>query len=398
MRRCSLLIFLLFFFSCGPDLSTVQQNLEANSLSPGGQLTLNAYLTSSNGQYRFYLQNDGNLVLRTWPTETVLWASGTNGKGGVRFVVQYDGNLVLYTASHAPVWASNTVGSKATVLKLEDNGSLALYRDTTSVWSKGPPPPPPEDSFTIAVIGDSQVLALNDTGKNKFITMMQFVAGLNPAFVISVGDMTSNGNVDTEWSRIKAGYNVLKNASIPYAPCKGNHDGTAINKWFPISEFSGSPTWGGSKSGGIENAFYLFSAGSVNFVLVLTQEPYSSSAANWANTIFARYPDRRGVFATHNIPPGSGIQTGVVQHNNNIFMAVTGHDCRSDGEDSWTTTSPNGSTQHILMTDYQCRSNGGAFVRLYNFRPSTNQICAQTYNSTAQAYETDSDSQFCFGF
>lgn len=392
MQRC---LFALFFLGCGQDFDTIQQDLESSSLFPGGQLTLNQYLMSPNGQHRFYLQNDGNLVLRTWPVETVSWASGTNGKGGVRFIFQNDGNLVLYTSSSVPVWSSKTVGSGATALGLNDNGSLVLYRDTTVVWYKGPPPPPPEGSFTIAVIGDSQVLALSDTGKNKFISMMQFVAKLNPAFVISVGDMTSNGDVSVEWSRIKAGYNVLKSAGIPYAPCKGNHDGfSGINSTFPVSEFSGTPTWGGSMNGKIENAFYLFSAGGMDFVLVLTQEPYTSSAANWANTIFARYPGRRGIFATHNIPPGSGIQTGVVQHNNNIFMAVTGHDCRSDGEDSWTTTAPNGSIQHIMMTDYQCRSNGGAFVRLYNF--SMNQVCAQTYNSTTQSYETDSDSQFCF--
>jgi len=50
-------------------------------------------------------------------------------------VLQGDSNLVLYTAANAPVWASDTVGSGATELRLNDDGTLALYQGTDAVWS-----------------------------------------------------------------------------------------------------------------------------------------------------------------------------------------------------------------------------------------------------------------------
>jgi len=107
----------------------------ANALSTNETLTTGEWLESSNGQYRLYLQGDGNLVLRDHQTSEALWAAGTNGKGATHLVLQSDNNLVLYTAANAPVWASNTVGSGATELKLNDDGLLVLYKGTSVVWS-----------------------------------------------------------------------------------------------------------------------------------------------------------------------------------------------------------------------------------------------------------------------
>ena len=58
----------------------------------------------------FYLQGDGNLVLRGVSTNTVIWSAATNGRGGVRLNMQSDGNLVLRNASNSAVWSSQTNG------------------------------------------------------------------------------------------------------------------------------------------------------------------------------------------------------------------------------------------------------------------------------------------------
>ena len=107
-----------------------------NQLLVNEQLNSNGYLESANGNFRFYLQGDGNLVLRDWRTRKALWASATSGRNGTRLVLQSDGNLVLYTSSNSAVWASGTVGSGADRLTLTDNGMLALYRGSTVVWSQ----------------------------------------------------------------------------------------------------------------------------------------------------------------------------------------------------------------------------------------------------------------------
>lgn len=107
----------------------------SDNLIVHGTLSNDEYLVSPNGAYRFYLQGDGNLVLRNRSTGQALWSSGTHDQGGDRFILQGDGNLVLYTAANAPLWDSKTVGSGATILRLNDDGSLVLYRGTTMVWS-----------------------------------------------------------------------------------------------------------------------------------------------------------------------------------------------------------------------------------------------------------------------
>ena len=119
--------------------------------------------------------------------------------------------------------------------------------------------------FTIVVLGDTQYLTESENGGEILKRMTRFIPDrkeeLNIVFVASNGDMTKNKDVDAEWSRIRAAYDVLYPAAgIPYAHSLGNHDAPAsINKWFPVSEFENRPYWGGHFNG-IENAYYLFNA------------------------------------------------------------------------------------------------------------------------------------------
>ena len=83
-----------------------------DTLSVDESLTLNQYLESGNGSYRFYLQGDGNLVLRNAAAAAV-WTAATQGKGGVRLRMQGDGNLVLIDAAGLAVWATGTNGKAA---------------------------------------------------------------------------------------------------------------------------------------------------------------------------------------------------------------------------------------------------------------------------------------------
>jgi hypothetical protein len=94
LRRSFLLILAI---KAGTFRSAYVEN--GYTLMPDETLTTGEWLESSNGQYRFYLQGDCNLVLGNQQTGEALWASGTNGQGGTRLVLQRDGNLVLYTAT-----------------------------------------------------------------------------------------------------------------------------------------------------------------------------------------------------------------------------------------------------------------------------------------------------------
>jgi hypothetical protein len=108
----------------------------ADSLTANQQFTQNQYLASDNGKFRFYMQGDGNLVLRDWATRNSLWSSGTHGKGGIRVKLQSDGNLVMRNNSGRAVWSSKTAKSGASRLAMQDDGNLVLYTSSgKAVWA-----------------------------------------------------------------------------------------------------------------------------------------------------------------------------------------------------------------------------------------------------------------------
>jgi hypothetical protein len=257
--------------------------------------------------------------------------------------------------------------------------------------------------FTFGVIPDTQTMAEKETGEAQVAEMLKFFVDkkeeLNLVFVASLGDMTENTN-DEEWGKIESAYQQFFDAGIPFAPCQGNHDTSdGINKFFPVSKFENSVTWGGSLNDKIENAYYLFSAEGMDFVLVVFND-WEYNADNgedieWANSVFERYPERRGIFAAHWVEEGDKKEQQILLKHDNIFMSVSGHRV-PPREQHWTTTSPNGSTQNHMETDYQFDENDGATVRYYTFKPEEDQVCAFTYNVPGAVYETDDDSEFCF--
>src|SRR4051812_13006304 len=77
-------------------------------LASGDVLIGGEYLTASNGQYKFVMQDDGNLVLYTGNLSRALWTSRTAGHPGSRAVMQVDGNFVVYDSSDRPLWYTGT--------------------------------------------------------------------------------------------------------------------------------------------------------------------------------------------------------------------------------------------------------------------------------------------------
>ena len=110
-----------------------------------GSLNLSAgqEILTQNGQFRFIMQADDNLVLYhrhkpLWASQTmskgrgrcrciftpsgnlivvddanhVIWDSGTADRGVSRLSFQNDGNLVILAMSNQPIWATNTTGGR----------------------------------------------------------------------------------------------------------------------------------------------------------------------------------------------------------------------------------------------------------------------------------------------
>src|SRR5216683_337826 len=95
------LVLLTPLFVLRANVSPAHAAAGSNVLNPGEVLQVNQFLTSPNGQFRLWMQNDGNFVL--YGGDRVMWATNTAGKGGVIAIMQGDGNLVIYNAAWHPL-------------------------------------------------------------------------------------------------------------------------------------------------------------------------------------------------------------------------------------------------------------------------------------------------------
>lgn len=125
----------------GDDIAEVESALSlGTTLLSGSTMVANDTLTSANGAYTAIMQSDGNFVIYNNSTGAPTWATGSNGTNR-SIILQSDGNLVIYAAG-AAVWASGSAEQPtgSFFLKLEDSGSLVLYKGTPAspegtLWS-----------------------------------------------------------------------------------------------------------------------------------------------------------------------------------------------------------------------------------------------------------------------
>ena len=107
-------------------------------LFPGQELPIGARLESNNGNYKFIMQTDGNLVLYDQNGKAI-WASGTNNIAIQRCIMQTDGNLVLYRYDGKAAWSSGTYGKPNSLLNVQNDGNVVIYFDPKpeAVWATG---------------------------------------------------------------------------------------------------------------------------------------------------------------------------------------------------------------------------------------------------------------------
>jgi peptidoglycan hydrolase-like protein with peptidoglycan-binding domain len=112
----------------------------SNSMTTGSALLPGHQLVSSNRQYRFVMQRDGNLV--EYQGKQPKWASNTGHHAGAQADLQRDGNFVIYDGKKA-LWAAGTFrgGSSANVLVVQDDGNIVIYNGKKALWWTNHPPP-----------------------------------------------------------------------------------------------------------------------------------------------------------------------------------------------------------------------------------------------------------------
>ncbi|WP_214415735.1 metallophosphoesterase [Sphaerisporangium fuscum] len=151
---------------------------------------------------------------------------------------------------------------------------------------------------------------------------------------------------------------VLDEADIPNGVIAGNHDNQSgtengpdaiYNKYYGPSRYRTAAqgwrhaSYGGPwKEGDNQNHYDLFSAGGLDFVVVGLSYGVTREEAEWADSVFKKFPNRNGILLSHDYlvpsadpdgrgagfsaPDGSMLYKTVVEKNPNVFLILAGHE------------------------------------------------------------------------
>ncbi|PKQ32002.1 MAG: hypothetical protein CVT62_06360 [Actinobacteria bacterium HGW-Actinobacteria-2] len=128
-------------------------------------------------------------------------------------------------------------------------------------------------------------------------------------------------------------------AASYYGQAKNWPAGASYHAWDETTDADGKTTTEGSDN---QNNYVLFSAGGLDFVAVGLSYGVTKAEADWANSVFSRYPDRNGILITHSYlaaataakPDGRNVATTgdgsrlyqqVAAANPNVFLVLAGH-------------------------------------------------------------------------
>ena len=123
-----------------------------SELHGGQQLSPDQQILSPDGRYRLIYQSDGNLVIYRRSDNLAVWSTGTCCTSAGRAIMQTDGNFVVYNAAGTAVFHTWTYGNPGAFLRLQNNGSIVVFRASDQVhlwgspvppWELNPPPSPP---------------------------------------------------------------------------------------------------------------------------------------------------------------------------------------------------------------------------------------------------------------
>lgn len=188
-----------------------------------------------------------------------------------------------------------------------------------------------EDTFTLAILPDVQMETSGTRFKDRLTWLVDNRSALNLKMVMQCGDMM-NFNEEAQYAHQGEALKVLDEARLPYVTCIGNHDSAAVkvdggsaapgnvntnlrnttryNTYFPTTRFK--LLAGTYEANKIDNAYHIFTAGGLNWLVINLELWARSGAVDWAKTIVAKYPDHNVIFLTHAHLNGDGS----IQQNN----------------------------------------------------------------------------------
>ena len=269
--------------------------------------------------------------------------------------------------------------------------------------------------FTIPVLPDTQEAVTRN--HDMFYKQMKWLAdkkdSLKAPIVLHVGDVV-NFDTITHWEVASRGYEYLDNAKLPYAIALGNHDTRAVawnsgsaadpsntnarlrmtekfNTYFPVNRFSLQK--GRYEAGKSDNSYYTFKAGRKQWLVITLEFCAREGAAQWMDQVIKEHPKYNVIIVTHvhQRPDGSihtsnagygdmkviDIFNNYIKPNKNVLLVLSGHNCYSAYR---VDEGIQGNEIHQILTDYQCREDGGGYIRLLDIDTKKKTITAKMFS------------------
>lgn len=303
----------------------------------------------------------------------------------------------------------------------------APYADAMLV--DGPPPKPAADSFTIAVLPDTQKYTY--THPDGFYAQTRWLAehkkDYNIACVLHLGDVTDH-NVESEWEVAVKALGQL-DGRLPYFTALGNHDyglngrcqdrSTMYGDYFPVGKLREGSHFGGvydKEPDRADNCYHLFSAGGRDFIVITLEFGPRNDVVRWANEVAASHGDRAAILTTHaymyyddtrydwstkgkdqtwnphsyqvalssddDVNDGEQLWQKLVNNQPNFVLTLNGH-VLQDGLGRMVSKSKAGHEIPQLLVNFQMRPNGGdGWLRLMEFKADGHTVDVVDYSPT----------------
>jgi hypothetical protein len=305
----------------------------------------------------------------------------------------------------------------------------------------GEPPRPKRDSFTIAVLPDTQ--NYSEKFPEHYLAQTRWIVenrrDRNIAAVLHLGDIT-NRSTPAEWQVAVKAMDQL-DGQLPYFMALGNHDyseggvcrdrTTLFNDYFPLKKYHDLPTFGGvydREPKRLENSYHLFSAGGRDFLVIALEFGPRADVVRWANQVAAKHANREAILITHaymyyddtrydwkkfaekqswnphaygvakatadDVLDGEQLWQNLVRKNENFILTLNGH-VLNDGLGRMASTSPGGRQVHQHLVNFQMKPNGGdGWLRLLEFRADGRTVQTYDYSPTRNERNESPQNQF----
>ncbi len=288
--------------------------------------------------------------------------------------------------------------------------------------------------FTLVILPDTQFYSLQYpqifTAQAKWIVDNKEEKSI--VFVLHEGDITHN-NTESEWQNANESISILDDV-VPYALAPGNHDSgrngntrdtELFNTHFSLNRYQNLPTFGGVyEPDKMDNCYHLFSAGGVDWLILVLEFGPRDDVLTWANQMVADNPGRQVIILTHTYlysddtlhgskashkwnPHNYGLAGGtggandgvemwdkLVRLHENISFVINGH-ILNDGVGRLVSVGDHGNQVYQILANYQMLKDGGSgWLRLMEFVPELKKVSVKTYSPHLDQYNTHEQHEF----